>query len=53
MRLSWLLVIPAVVGLAIEKRDAEFDQVRTKMNKDASGRKGDTSGKYFRESRAT
>jgi len=53
MRLSWLLVIPTVFAVAIQKRDADFDQVRTKMNKDASGRRGDDSGKYFRESRAT
>ena len=32
------------------KRDADFFEVRTKMTKDMSGRKGDPSDKYFRES---
>jgi hypothetical protein len=53
MRLSWLVSFPTVLAvasaLAIEKRDADFYSVRTKMNKDMSGRKGDPKGKYFRE----
>jgi len=54
MRLSWLLSLPAVLtlasALAIEKRDADFLSVRTKMHKDMSGRRGDPKDKYFRES---
>lgn len=59
MRLSWLalLSLPSVLSaLAIEKRDADFFSVRTKMYQDMSGRRGDPKGKYFRElilSRAT
>ncbi|TVY14206.1 Protein MNN4 [Lachnellula arida] len=55
MRLSWLLSLPAVLSLAsavaIEKRDADFLSVRTKMHKDMSGRRGDPKDKYFRKSR--
>ncbi|KAH6669550.1 LicD family-domain-containing protein [Halenospora varia] len=54
MRLSWLLSLPAVLSvasaLAIEKRDADFLSVRTKMHKDMSGRGGDPKEKYFHES---
>ena len=54
MRLSWLLSLPAVLtvasALAIEKRDADFLSVRTKMHKDMSGRRGDPKDKYFRKS---
>jgi hypothetical protein len=54
MRLSWLLSLPAVLtvtsALAIEKRDADFFSVRTKMHADKSGKRGDPKGKYFRES---
>jgi len=53
MRVSWLLALPAVLSvtsaLAIEKRDADFYQVRTKTTKDMSGRSGDPENKYFRE----
>jgi hypothetical protein len=53
MRLSWLFSLPAVLSvvsaLAIEKRDADFFSVRTKMHKDMSGRRGDPKDKYFRE----
>ncbi|TVY92934.1 Protein MNN4 [Lachnellula willkommii] len=51
MRLSWLLSLPAVLSLAsavaIDKRDADFLSVRTKMHKDMSGRRGDPKDKYF------
>ncbi|TVY39045.1 Protein MNN4 [Lachnellula subtilissima] len=51
MRLSWLLSLPAVLtvasAIAIEKRDADFLSVRTKMHKDMSGRRGDPKDKYF------
>jgi hypothetical protein len=54
MRLSWLLSLPAILAPAsaipIEKRDADFFSVRTKMHTDMSGRRGDPAGKYFRES---
>ena len=54
MRLSWLLSLPAVLSvasaLAIEKRDADFFSVRTKMHTDMSGKRGDPKGKYFRKS---
>jgi hypothetical protein len=36
-------------ALAIEKRDADFLSVRTKMHKDMSGRRGDPKEKYFRK----
>jgi hypothetical protein len=53
MRFSWLLSLPAVLSIAsavaIERRDADFFSVRTKMHKDMSGRRGDPAGKYFRE----
>jgi hypothetical protein len=53
MRLSWLLTLPAWLSissaLAVEKRDADFFSVRTKMLKDMSGKRGDPKGKYFRE----
>ncbi|TVY84449.1 Protein MNN4 [Lachnellula suecica] len=53
MRLSWLLSLPAVLtvasAIAIEKRDADFLSVRTKMHKDMSGRRGDPKEKYFRK----
>jgi hypothetical protein len=49
---QWLLICPCFLiqtsALAIEKRDAEFYGVRTKMLKDLSGRGGDPKGKYFR-----
>ena len=49
MRFSWLCFVPSVLALAIEKREADFYTVRTKMNKDMSGRGGDPNGKYFRK----
>jgi hypothetical protein len=53
MRLTWLLQLPAVLSvvsaLAIQKRDADFLSVRTKMHKDMSGKGGDPKTKYFRE----
>jgi hypothetical protein len=53
MRLSWLLTLPAWLSvtsaLAVEKRDADFFSVRTKMLKDMSGKGGDPKGKYFRK----
>ncbi|KAF8848271.1 hypothetical protein BDZ45DRAFT_606144 [Acephala macrosclerotiorum] len=52
MHLSWLLSLPAMLSivsaLAIEKRDADFLSVRTKLHKDMSGKGGDPKGKYFR-----
>jgi hypothetical protein len=43
----------AGVGTALPsdkaRRDADFLEVRTKMTKDMSGRKGDPKEKYFRE----
>lgn len=38
-----------VAAAAIERRDAEFYQVRIKQHKDMSGRGGDPVDKYFRE----
>jgi len=54
MRLNWLLLLPAAAAsiasaLAIQKRDADFFNVRTHMHKDMSGRRGDPVDKYFRE----
>lgn len=54
MRLSYLLSLPAVLSsivsaVAIERRDVEFYNVRTKMHKDMSGRAGDPKAKYFRK----
>ncbi|KAG9233561.1 hypothetical protein BJ875DRAFT_42465 [Amylocarpus encephaloides] len=52
MRVSWFLSLPTVLSvvsaLAIERRDADFLSVRTKMHKDMSGRRGDPVDKYFR-----
>ncbi|ESZ98155.1 hypothetical protein SBOR_1458 [Sclerotinia borealis F-4128] len=54
MRISWIITLPGLLSivsaLAIQKRDADFYSVRTKLNKDMSGRRGDPSGKYFHES---
>jgi hypothetical protein len=53
MHLSWLVSLPAVLPIAsaltIQKRDADFFSVRTKMTKDMSGKGGDPVEKYFRE----
>ncbi|TGO90154.1 hypothetical protein BPOR_0076g00040 [Botrytis porri] len=54
MRISWIITLSGLLSivsaLAIQKRDADFYSVRTKLHKDMSGRKGDPSGKYFHES---
>ncbi|CCD53656.1 hypothetical protein BofuT4_uP137010.1 [Botrytis cinerea T4] len=51
MRISWIITLPGLLSivsaLAIQKRDADFYSVRTKLHKDMSGRRGDPSGKYF------
>ncbi|KAG9247668.1 hypothetical protein BJ878DRAFT_414372 [Calycina marina] len=51
MRLNWFVLLPAVAtvatALAIQKRDADFFNVRTHMHKDMSGRRGDPQDKYF------
>ncbi|PQE18843.1 hypothetical protein CJF32_00006594 [Rutstroemia sp. NJR-2017a WRK4] len=51
MRISWIITLPGVLSvvsaLAIQKRDADFFSVRTKMHKDMSGRRGDDPNKYF------
>lgn len=53
MRISWIITLPGLLSivsaLAIQKRDADFYSVRTKLHKDMSGRRGDPSGKYFRK----
>jgi len=53
MHLSWLVSLPTVLSvvsaLTIQKRDADFFSVRTKMTKDMSGKRGDPVEKYFRE----
>ena len=56
MRLSSALWV-TVLGIAtvcntaaIQKRDADFLSVRTKLHKDMSGKAGDPKEKYFRES---
>ncbi|QSZ37643.1 hypothetical protein DSL72_008742 [Monilinia vaccinii-corymbosi] len=53
MRISWIITLPGLLSvvsaLAMQKRDADFYSVRTKLYKDMSGRRGDPSGKYFRE----
>ncbi|KAJ8066241.1 hypothetical protein OCU04_005324 [Sclerotinia nivalis] len=54
MRVSWITTLPGLLSivsaLAIQKRDADFYSVRTKLHKDMSGRAGDPSEKYFHES---
>ncbi|KAM3069325.1 mannosyltransferase, variant 4 [Clarireedia jacksonii] len=54
MRISWIIALPGVLSvvsaLAVQKRDADFFSVRTKMHKDRSGRRGDDPDKYFHES---
>jgi len=52
MRLKWLLQLPAVLSvsaIALQKRDADFFEVRTHIHKDMSGLRGDPKGKYFRK----
>jgi hypothetical protein len=54
MRLStpWLTLLGIATvshGAAIQKRDADFLSVRTKLYKDMSGKAGDPKEKYFRE----
>jgi hypothetical protein len=55
MRLSttvWLMVLGIATlshGAALQKRDADFLSVRTKLHKDMSGKRGDPKEKYFRE----
>lgn len=55
LRLSccWLALalcsIGSVHGGALLKRDADFESVRTRLNRDHSGRRGDPVGKYFHE----
>jgi hypothetical protein len=54
MRLSTaclsLLGITSVIHAApLEKRDADFLSVRTKLTKDMSGKAGDPKEKYFRK----
>ena len=55
MRLIWLLSLPAMLSVIsavpVQKRDADFLSVRTKLHKDMSGKRGDPKGKYFREFR--
>jgi hypothetical protein len=50
--LPLLSLLPSTLAIPIqqEKRDASFFDVRTKMFKDMSGRKGDPADKYFRKS---
>lgn len=55
MRLSttlWVTVLGIATlahAAALQKRDADFLSVRTKLHKDMSGKKGDPKEKYFRE----
>ena len=51
--LTWVcftvfLSLCLVEGKAVVKRDADFLDVRTKLDKDRSGKKGDSKEKYFR-----
>ncbi|CAD6442021.1 39e414d3-544d-4c24-904b-f08003513824 [Sclerotinia trifoliorum] len=54
MRISWIISLPGLLSvvsaLAIQKRDADFYSVRTKLHKDMSGKAGDPIEKYFHES---
>lgn len=51
MRLSGILLsLSCIAHVAIVKGDAEFLQVRTRINLDMSGRAGDPPEKYFHES---
>ena len=46
-----LCLFSLVTGLpALEKRDADFMSVRTRLTKDYSGKGGDPKDKYFHES---
>lgn len=54
LRLScWLAlafcIINSVQARALLKRDADFESVRTRLEKDHSGKAGDPVDKYFRE----
>lgn len=48
--LSMLALLQTCLALSLEKRDADFWQVRRKQNKDMSGKGGDPPEKYFHES---
>ncbi|KAI9814675.1 MAG: hypothetical protein M1832_005674, partial [Thelocarpon impressellum] len=51
---AWLLLLLALSSLvechALNRRDADFESVRTKLRKDYSGRERDPERKYFHES---
>jgi hypothetical protein len=47
--LSLLGIASLACAVPLEKRDADFLSVRTKMYKDMSGKAGDPKEKYFRE----
>jgi len=47
--LSLLGIASLACAVPLEKRDADFFSVRTKMTKDMSGKAGDPKTKYFRE----
>ena len=47
--LSLLSIASLVCAVPLEKRDADFLSVRTKLSKDMSGKAGDPKDKYFRE----
>ncbi len=47
--LSLLGIASAAYAAPVEKRDADFLNVRTKLYKDMSGKSGDPGDKYFRK----
>ena len=51
---AWLLLLVSlcslVESLALTRRDADFESVRTRLHKDHSGKAGDPKDKYFRKS---
>ena len=50
----WLLLLLSIShlahSLALARRDADFESVRTRLRKDHSGKGGDPKQKYFHES---
>jgi hypothetical protein len=48
--LSIVIVCSRVTGAPIQKRDADFESVRTRLSRDHSGKAGDPKDKYFHES---
>jgi len=47
--LSLLGIAALICAVPLQRRDADFESVRTKLYKDRSGKAGDSKDKYFRK----